>query len=105
MKKDYELMNELMLSIFCTEAWERIEMHDPQIVKANERHDSVLQKIQNQLHHDDLVELEDAANDYAWAIRDAAVLYGMHVADTLRLLSSDPSEASMAIQNRKVVVA
>ena len=55
MKKDYELMNELMLSIFCTEAWERIEMHDPQIVKANERHDSVLQKIQNQLHHDDLV--------------------------------------------------
>lgn len=92
--KDQELMNELMEAISQTKTWERIEIEDSLTKAADKRHTAVLSKIQNLIPAEIYSELEDANLNYIFAVKDSAILYGIHVADALRGMTENPEDLS-----------
>ena len=98
--KDLELMNELMGAISQTGEWERIEVMDPQVKEADERHTAVLNKVRNLIPADVYAELEDATLSYAFAVKDTAILYGIRVAGVIRARAADPVALSHYVVDR-----
>lgn len=97
---DLELMNELMVGISQTGEWERIEVTDPQVKEADERHTAALNKVRHLIPAEDYAELEDATLSYAFAIKDSAILYGIRVADVIRSMAADPVALSQYVVDR-----
>lgn len=103
--KDLELMIELIEGISQTREWMRIEATDPLIKKAGKRHTAALNKIRDLIPADVYAELEDATLDYAFAVKDTSILYGIRVANVIRAMAAEPAALSQYVvdqmKNRK----
>lgn len=98
--KDLELMNELMGAISQTGEWEHIETTDPQVKEADKRYTAALEKVRDLIPADVYAELEDATLNYAFAIKDSAMLYGIRVADVIRAMTGNPIALSQYVVDR-----
>lgn len=103
MKKDInvQLMDDLMDGITQTDAWLTEQMQNPEIREAKRLLDEALEAIAGMVPDEAYHALEDATCRYASAYETAAILYGIHVAEAMRDVSSRPSDLSRQILARR----
>lgn len=88
MSKSCEIMNEIMGAIIDTEEWRRIQYSDPMIQKTERELKSLLEQVGSPELE---IKLSDACSEFSSAIADAAILYGIQVANAIRIAVDDPS--------------
>lgn len=91
MDKHMELMDRIMGALFNSEEWDRITMNDPRICAITERVYKVMERLQSIVPYELYSELEDAIGHAETAYSDAGILFGIHVADTLRQTAANPA--------------
>lgn len=94
------LMNELMGTITQTGEWEERQMTDSQIKEAKKELDLVLKNVSHLIPYEIYCALEDSTINVACAYADAAILYGMQVANAIHTAVSNPNALSQHILNR-----
>lgn len=95
-----EIMDELMGAITQTDEWIRIQMEDPQIKKAQAALDLAIRNVSHFVPEEVYKPLEDSATNAVSAYADAAILYGIQVADAIHTAASKPDALSQHILNR-----
>lgn len=84
----FSIMDELMDSIAQTKVWEEKQRNDPAIQKANRELEQVLEEVIQYIPKSLFMQLEDNCSRFACAHAEAAILYGLQVADAIRISSS-----------------
>ena len=79
-EKDRYLMREVLGAIVNTDTWNEAILTDPQIKAA----DAAFWKLMEDVEDGVSAKLSDAHSHVVSAYCDAAIMYGMHVANTLR---------------------
>ena len=95
-----EIMDDLMSAITQTEEWERIQLEDPQIREAEAKLELELKNVSHFVPFEVFAPLEDCVRNAAYVYADAAILYGIQVADAIHAVSSKPSLLSQHILDR-----
>ena len=105
-EKNISIMDDLMQVIIQTEEWETIQATDPAIRKADKEITTLLCEAKSHVPKALYLKLEDAVYNYSNAVSDAAILYGIHVADAIRDVSARPQDLSRHVlgRDRKSVV-
>lgn len=93
-KSELNIMDKLMQSVTETKEWYDIQQEDPQIKQAQDKFYDALDEAGATLPGDLRLKLEDAFFDGTTAYSDAAILYGIHVADVIRAVTASPVELS-----------
>lgn len=103
MDKSVKLVDELMNAIIQTDEWNEIQLNDPDIAEKSERLNRLLDQLRDAAPPElaDLVgELEGAALDAACSYIAPAIMYGLHIADAIRDVSSRPWDLSRYVMQR-----
>lgn len=100
MKEYLEIAAAVLNVIAQTEEWDRIQMEDPQVLKARAAFDRVLDRVKPYVTPEMLSELDDAASNYVASHIDAAILYGMHASEAIRYAAGEPLALSRHILAR-----
>ena len=98
-KRDLVLMDDIMSCLDQTSEWINLQRTDSQITKA----DKDLERCLDRLRTDDpeyAESLYSAMWDVVDAYADAAILYGLHVADVIRTVPAMPGALSQHILDR-----
>lgn len=98
--KNLGLMDEIMGAITQTDEWCMIQDNDPRVVAADKALGERLAALRPNMSHDEYDSLESAVFGAQTALADAAILYGIHVADTIRDVSSRGPALSQYIMDR-----
>ena len=80
--------------------WNDILMHDPMIADADNRFDAVLAKARDLIPDELCGELADAYSGGQMAVGEVGILFGLHVADTIRDVASRPADLSRYVMER-----
>ena len=99
MSENVEIIRSVMDGILQTEKWVKILTEDPQIVAAESQLRAVMETVSAQVPRKVKVELEDAITWAENAFIDAAVLYGISVAQTIQSFASAPAGYTAHILN------
>lgn len=94
------LMDDLMGTITQTDEWKERQMTDPQIKDAEKELKLVLRNISHLIPFEIYCSLEDSTINVACAYAEAAILYGMQVANAIHTAVSNPNALSQHILNR-----
>ena len=97
---DLEIMDELMGAITQTDEWQRIQMEDPQIKKAQAELDLALRNVSHFVPVEVFKPLDDSVANAVFSYVDAAILYGIQVADAIHTAASRPSDLSRHVMER-----
>lgn len=100
--KNLTLMDDIMGGITQADEWNNIQTSDPMITAASDRWSVALEQAETLLPKELYKELCDAHTDGLSAIGDAGILFGIHVADVIRDVSSRPADLSRHIMERMV---
>lgn len=103
MDKSVKLVDELMNAIIQMDEWDQIQLRDPDIARKSARLNSLLDRLKASAPPAlaDLVgELEGAALDAACSYIAPAIMYGLHIADAIRDVSSRPWDLSRYVMQR-----
>lgn len=100
MQTELEIMDELMGAITQTDEWERIQLTDPQIKEAEAELDLAIKNISHFVPKEVYGSLEDCARNAAFAYINAAILYGIQVADAIHAVAAKPNALSQHIMDR-----
>lgn len=95
-----EIFEDVVDSIMQTEEWFQITMSNPRINEAEKKLSALLESIKGQIPEDVYNQLMDATAETSVAYTEAAILYGMSVANTLYELAANPNVYSQFIINR-----
>lgn len=96
-KADLALMNEIMDGIVQTDEWTKLQIIDPGVQAAANQWRQAMESAKAHLPRAVYIELSDAHACEVGAIGDAAILYGIHVANTIRDIAARPSDLSKYI--------
>ncbi len=99
-KKDLALMDDLMDTLTTSSAWQQILTTDAQICAAEEPLQKHLTWIKDNVSKQYALTLEYYINAWGVTLINAAILYGLHVADVIRTVPSMPGELSQHILDR-----
>lgn len=80
--------------------WNEVLMNDPAIIAANNHFEALLGKVETLLPDSIYGELSDAYSGGLAAVGEAGILFGLHVADAIRDVSSRPADLSRHIMKR-----
>ena len=103
MGKNVRPVDELMNSISQTDDWNEIQLRDPDIQEKFERLNRLLDQLRDAVPPElaDLIgDVEDATLDAAYSYITPATLYGLHIADAIRDVSSRPWDLSRYVMQR-----
>ena len=97
---DVALMDDLMDGITQTDLWNQIQQTDPMLLEADKQLDDALAAVKTKCTDEELKAISDAASAYGTALDYAAIMYGIHVADTIRSVCANPSDVTRYIMQR-----
>lgn len=97
MKRDFDLMDNLLDGIENADSKNEMMMDDPAIQAADNALMNVMEKIQGTVPKDAIDEICEAAVGYANAVGTFNLLYGMHVIRTMVEFARNPSDISRHI--------
>lgn len=100
MQKKLKIMDDIMCAVTQTEEWDRIQTSDPAILEANKETRELLELIRPAISDDLLYRLDDAISGQFCAYVDAAILYGIQVADAIHAVSENPEALSYHVMER-----
>lgn len=98
--KNVELMDELMGTVVQTKVWIKEQQENPEILAADKQLEEALGAIKGIVPNNVIVQITDAAWGYASAFENAAILYGLRVADAIHDIAARPSDLSQYILDR-----
>lgn len=99
--KNLILMNSILMDgIAQLEEWRDAQMNDPRFTAAVNRFDTALEQARTTIPEELYRELDDAYADGISAIGDIGILFGIHVADAIRDVTSRPADLSRYILER-----
>lgn len=96
--RELATVNDIVEAVVTSEGWNDILRNDPQIKAAEQAFEAAIEGCANG------GAVYDAALSLAGANMDAAILYGIHVANAIRSVSADPMALSRYIMERRGVV-
>lgn len=99
MSENVEIIRSVMDGILQTDKWEKILMEDPQIMAAESQLRAVMEAVSARVPKKVRGELESAIVWTQNAFVDAAVLYGINVAQTIQTFASSPSGYTAHVLN------
>lgn len=99
-KKDLALMDDVMDTLTTSSAWQQVLATDARLCAADEVIRKHLDWIRKSVSEQYAFDLEDCINTWGDALTDAAILYGLHVADVIRTVPAMPGELSQHILDR-----
>lgn len=99
MSENVEIIHSIMDGILQTEKWEKILMEDPQIAAAESQLRAAMEAVSAQVPKAVRGELESAIVWTQNAFVDAAVLYGISVAQTIQTFASSPAGYTAYVLN------
>lgn len=102
MSRNIALMDDLLSGITQTDTWKDVQLQNPEILAADKVLAEALEKLRGVAPEEVINQIIDAAYAYASSFETAAILYGVHVADTLRDCSAHSEEVSQFILDRMV---
>lgn len=91
MSENVEIIHSVVDAILQTEKWEKIISEDPQIAAAESQLRTVMEAVTARVPKKVRGELESAIVWTQNAFVDAAVLYGINVAQTIQTFASSPA--------------
>ena len=100
-QKSLAVADEIMSTISQSEEWNDIQMTSPGVVAATSRMNGALERAREFLPKDIFAELELAQGAALGAIGEAAILYGIHVADVIRGVAANPIDWSRYTLERR----
>lgn len=100
MKRDFDLMDNILDGIENADSKNEMMMNDPGILAADAKLTDALYKLQGTVPEDVIDKIGEAAVGYANAVETFALLYGMHVISTMVECARKPSEVSRYILDR-----
>lgn len=100
MKRDFDLMDNILDGIENTDSKNEMMMNDPAVRAADNVLMNALKKIRGTVPENVIGEIEDAAAGYASAVGTFNLLYGMHVINTMVECARNPGEFSQYILDR-----
>ena len=100
MKRDLDLMDNILDGIENTDSKNEMMMNDPAVRAADNVLMNALEKIRGTVPDNVIGEIEDAAAGYASAVGTFNLLSGMHVMNIVAECSRNPSEFSQYILDR-----
>lgn len=95
--RELATVNDIVEAVVTSDGWNDIQQNDPQIKEAEQTFESTIEGCANE------GAVYDAAMELVGAYVDAAILYGIHVANTIRSVSADPTALSRYIMERRGV--
>lgn len=95
--RELAAVNDIVEAVVTSEGWHDILRNDPQIKAAEQAFGAAIEGCAND------GAIYDAALSLAGANVDAAILYGIHVANAIRSVSADPMALSRYIMERQGV--
>ena len=100
--KNLALMDDIMFAgITKADEWNDIQLHDPRIAAADARWKAAIEEAKAFLPRDLYFELDAAHVDVVTDTADAAILFGLHIADAIRDATSRPADLSRHILERR----
>lgn len=99
-KNDIAMMDEFLDMLTQSAEWTRINEKDPWIQSAYAEKGVMMEKASLLMEKKDYLELESALVMYESAITNAAIMYGIHVADAIRTISASPELVSQMVVDR-----
>jgi len=100
MKKQLEIMDDIIGAISDTNEWRRIQMEDPSILAAEEKVGGILDRVKPLIPRELFMQLSDAITEVGTAYHDPAILYGIQVAQAIHDVVLNPTALSRHILNR-----
>ncbi|MCI8810406.1 MAG: hypothetical protein HFF84_09830 [Oscillibacter sp.] len=97
----FELAYQLVRAAMETDEWERIWMEYLGVVKAKEKLDAAMERLDAAVPTELVNELWDAFRELDWANECASMLYGIRVAGSVSHAIADPGEFSRYAFERK----
>lgn len=94
------MMDEFICSLVEGNEWIQIMLTDPWICTATAEKDELLEKARAVMSQQAWLDLEAAINNLSCAVTNAAILYGIHVADSIRAISACPELVSKRVVDR-----
>ncbi len=94
MSENVEIIKNVVDGIMQTKKWDKIAREDPQIAEAESKLNAIMEAVSAKVTKTVFDELENAVVFAENAYTDAAVLYGMHVAQLLQMTAANPSAYS-----------
>lgn len=100
MKRDFDLMDNILDGIENADSKNEMMMNDPAIQTADNTLMEELDKLRGRVPKEVIDRIGEAAVGYANAVETFALLYGMHVISTMVECARKPSEVSQYILDR-----
>ena len=97
--RELATVNDIVEAVVTSDGWNNIQQNDPHIKAAEQAFYTTIEGCANEGM------VEDAALTLAGAYVDAAILYGIHVANAIRSVSADPMALSRYIMERRGVIS
>ena len=97
--RELATVNDIVEAVATSDGWNDIQQNDPQISAAEKVFDTTIEGCANE------GAVYDAALALVGAYADAAILYGIHVANAIRSVSADPMALSRYIMERRGATA
>ncbi len=91
MDKDFGLIDKIIDGIMQSDEWNKALLDNERMKQEEKKLAEILDKITECMGQDVAEQVEEAANNFAFAATDCSVLFGLHVADVLRRFSSCPA--------------
>ena len=95
--RELATVNDIVEAVVTSKGWNDIQQNDPQINAAERAFEATIEGSANE------GAVYDAAMELVGAYVDAAILYGIHVANAIRSVSADPMALSRYIMERQGV--
>ena len=87
-----EQAKEILDYILTGELWAKAMQANPDVQKADKEFDEGLKKIESLLSREAVLTIDDLHSNHLWSYVEAAILYGMQIGKSLRLLEANPLE-------------
>lgn len=100
MDKNVKSMDEIMGAVGQTDEWLSIQISDPMILDATKNMSVLLEQLKQYAPDRPVDAVEDAAYSLVNAYTNAAILYGIHVADAIRDVAARPCDLSRHVMQR-----
>lgn len=97
----FELAYQLVQAAMETDEWERIWMEYPGVVKAKEKLDAAMERLDATVPTELVNELWDAFRELDWVNECASMLYGIRVAGSVSYAIADLGECSRYVADRR----
>lgn len=90
----WRVVDDLMNGIWNSDEWNRLQTNDPRIQAAETAFHALLYSLTGTIEKETCWQMEETIGELEAAMADTAILYGIHVANSIQLAAANPASYS-----------